>query len=158
MDDSSRSIDWCKREVARKEMRLFRWLRRRHRHHPKLIPVPIPVPSGITVTTLSEIMNGKFRSATDKHGANGILVRIPSLRVVSTKIEADGDTHVTVSDGKVKVFIAEITPVEKGIGIADPAPGQVITITGYPFYDKAHATEAWHGNTGWELHPVTGWR
>jgi hypothetical protein len=103
-------------------------------------------------------MNGHFQTATDKHGANGTLVRVPNLRVVATKIEADGDTHVTVSDGTVKIFITEITPVEKGIGIVDPVPGQVIEITGYPFYDYAHAFEAWHGNTGWELHPVVRWQ
>jgi hypothetical protein len=135
-------------------MRLFRWLRhRRHRHHK-----PPPVPSGITVTTLSEIISGRFQSATDKHGTNGTLVRVSGLRVVSTKIEHDGDTHVVVSDGKIRVFVTEITPVEKDKGVADPVRGQVIEITGYPFYDKAHATEAWHGNTGWEIHPVIRWK
>ncbi len=146
-------------------MRLFIWLRlwlrlRRHRHHrPKPAPAPIPVSDGgIIVTVLSDIIAGRFISATDKHGAGGTLVRVSGLKVLSTKIEADGDTHVTVSDGKVRVFITEITPVEKSMGLANPVAGQVIEITGYAFYDKAHATEAWHGNTGWEIHPVVRWR
>jgi hypothetical protein len=118
----------------------------------------MPVPTGTVVTTLSEIVSGRFQSATDKHGTNGTLVRVPSLRVVSTSVEADGDTHITVTDGTVERFVTEITSVEKAKGVAAPRPGQVIEETGYVYYDRAHATEAWHGNTGWELHPVIGWK
>jgi hypothetical protein len=136
-------------------IRWFRQRRRRH-HHPK--PVPTPVPSGIVDTTLSEIISGRFRSATDKHGTNGTLVRVSGLRVVSTSLEADGDTHVIVTDGTVETFVTEITSVEKAKGIVDPRPGEVIEEIGYPFYDTAHASEAWHGNTGWEIHPIIGWK
>jgi hypothetical protein len=117
----------------------------------------MPVPTGTVVTTLSEIVSGRFQSATDKHGTNGTLVRVPSLRVVSTSVEADGDTHIIVTDGTVERFVTEITSVEKAKGVAAPRPGQVIEETGYVYYDRAHATEAWHGNTGWELHPIIAW-
>lgn len=129
-----------------------------------LIPVNVPEstpnppsslgPVGYYQTTLSEVLSGKFTSASDKHGTNGTLVEVSGLTVISTKVEADGDTHIVVSDGTVNPFIAEITPVEKQAGLADPEIGSVITIIGYVYWDSAHATEAWHGNTGWEIHPI----
>ncbi len=121
-------------------------------------PTSRPQPSGIAETTLSDILAGRFPSATDKHGANGTLVRVVGLTVKETKLEADGDTHVIVTDGRVPVFICEITPVEKAAGMTDPPTGSDIEVTGYVFCDKAHETEAWHGNTCYELHPITAWR
>ncbi len=121
---------------------------------------PVPAKSGSQPagpTTLEDILSGIFKSAADKHGTNGTLVTVPNLRVLVVKGEADGDWHVAVTDVQVPVFVSEITPAEQAAGVKAPAAGDVITETGFVFWDPAHVNEAWHGNTGWEIHPVTAW-
>ncbi len=132
----------------------------KHKTGKKLPPAPTSQlqPSAAVPAILGDIVSGRFPSATDKHGSNGTLVRVAGLTVKETKVEADGDTHVTVTDGQVPVFVCEITPVEKAAGMADPATGSVIEVTGYVFCDKAHGTEAWHGSTCYEIHPITAWK
>ncbi len=39
-----------------------------------------------------------------------------------------------------------------------PAQDAVITIQGFVFWDTAHTGDSWHSFSGWELHPVIGWR
>jgi hypothetical protein len=126
--------------------------RRKHKPTPRPQPAPKPVPpSGQPIpTTLAEIKTGKFRTATNKQGANGTLVTVSNLKVLYTKPQADGDVHVAVTDG-VESMICEIIPQRP---LPTPADGAVITITGYAYSDTVHQNEAWHYNSAWQLHPL----
>ncbi len=109
------------------------------------------------LTTLEEIMAGKFPTASDKHGTNGILVEVDGLRVTRVHKMFDGDWHIDVTDGKVRLFITEVTPYWLNHGITLAAVGSVIDETGYVYCDTEHENEAFHGNTCWEIHPVIKW-
>ncbi len=105
--------------------------------------------------TLQDIISGKFPSAKDKSGTDGVQVTVTTLVVLSVRSESDGDWHVAVTDGKVPVFITEVTPAYQSIG--KPLVGATIDETGIPYCDTYHQTESWHGNTCWEIHPVMLW-
>ena len=109
------------------------------------------------VTTLGDILAGKFPSATDKQGSGGVTVTVRGLLVLYVRDESDGDWHVAVTDGKVNVFITEIIPSYQQV-LGRPVPGSVIDETGAVYCDVAHETESWHGGTCWEIHPVTAWQ
>ena len=109
------------------------------------------------VVTLEDIVVGKFPSAADKQGTGGIPVTVQGLYVLYVHTEVDGDWHVAVSDGRLGVFITEITPpYQSTLGM--PPSGKVIDETGTPYCDTFHENETWHGNTCWEIHPVTSWQ
>ncbi|MBI3841455.1 MAG: hypothetical protein HY297_05860 [Thaumarchaeota archaeon] len=110
-----------------------------------------------TCTTLSVIMTGAFPTATDKQGTGGTTVTVKGLQVLKILTESDGDWHVYVTDGQVSVFITEIIPRDQAAE-GKPAIGSTIDETGTPYCDTVHQTEAWHGNTCWEIHPVTAWQ
>ena len=107
-------------------------------------------------TTLEEIMDGKFPSATDKLGTGGVVVQVENLTVLLVFVAPDGDWLVPVTDGKVAVFVTEIVPRDQG-RLKMPRPGQVITEIGTPYCDQPNAKEIWHGSTCWEIHPVVDW-
>ncbi|MDV3293927.1 MAG: hypothetical protein LYZ70_06620 [Nitrososphaerales archaeon] len=109
-----------------------------------------------TCTTLKAIIANAFTTATDKQGGGGSTVTVQGLKVLEIRIESDGDWHVYVTDGQVQVFITEITPSYQAVE-GKPAIGSIIDETGTPYCDTVHQTEAWHGNTCWEIHPVTAW-
>lgn len=108
-------------------------------------------------TTLEDIISGKFPTASDKQGTNGILVEVDELTVTRIHKVFDGDWHVDVTDGKVRVFITELTPYWLNHGVTVPTVGSVIDEIGYAYCDTEHENEAFHGNTCWEIHPVTKW-
>jgi hypothetical protein len=107
-------------------------------------------------TMLEAIIAGQFQTSTDKSGTGGTTVTIQGLKVLYVNPESDGDWHVGVADGKVSVFITEIIPRDQAAE-GQPPVGAVIEETGTPYCDTVHETEAWHGNTCWEIHPVTAW-
>src|SRR5712692_1317134 len=108
------------------------------------------------VTTLSQILNGTFRSALDKYGANGTVVEVINVSVVQAFGALDGDWHVVVKDANVKLFITEVLPRNQA-RLHAPQSGERITMIGIVYWDDAHVGEAWHGYTGWEIHPVLSW-
>ncbi len=109
------------------------------------------------VVTLEDIIAGKFPTAADKQGTGGVYVTVDSLLVLYVHTESDGDWHVAVTDGHVSVFITEITPgYQSALGM--PPTGSTIDETGIPYCDTNHQTEAWHGDTCWEIHPVISWQ
>lgn len=108
------------------------------------------------LTTLEDIIAGKFPSATDKSGTGGVLVQVDNLTVLSVHTEADGDWHVDVTDRKQPIFITEVIPRDQA-RLGQPPTGSVITEIGTPYCDTVHQTELWHGYTCWEIHPVTNW-
>ncbi len=109
------------------------------------------------LTTLSEILAGKFHSALDKYGLNGTLVEVVNVTVIQFAGALDGDWHIVVQDAKVsRPFITEILPRDQ-VRLKAPAIGQHITIMGIVYWDDAHMNEAWHGYTGWEIHPILAW-
>ena len=107
--------------------------------------------------TLEDLIAGRFPSALDKAGTGGVTVRVEGLFVLQVEQESDGDWHVTVTDGKVRVFITEITPHFQD-RLGKPTVGTTIDETGVPFCDTFHENESWHGDNCWEIHPVTAWR
>jgi hypothetical protein len=107
-------------------------------------------------TTLSQILNGTFRSALDKYGANGIVVEVVNVSVVRVFGSLDGDWHVVVKDANVRLFITEVLPRDQA-RLQAPQEGARITMIGIIYWDDAHVGEAWHGYTGWEIHPVLAW-
>lgn len=106
--------------------------------------------------TLQDIIAGKFPSATDKQGTSGVNVTVRGLYVLYVMNELDGDWHVAVTDGNQSIFITEIIPSDQQ-ALGRPAAGTVIDETGIAYCDVQHENEAWHGNTCWEIHPVTFW-
>ncbi|MDV3278117.1 MAG: hypothetical protein LYZ69_06595 [Nitrososphaerales archaeon] len=61
-----------------------------------------------------------------------------------------------MTDGQVSVFITEITPTYQST-VSKPSVGSTIDETGVPYCDTYHQSESWHGDTCWEIHPVTSW-
>lgn len=108
------------------------------------------------VTTLEQIIAGKFRTAVDKEGHGGVLVTVRNLTVISVDSREDGDFHVVVSDGSVPPFITEIIPRDQARGLTTPPVGARIDETGTPYLDT-HSGEPLHEYTEWEIHPVTAW-
>jgi hypothetical protein len=110
-----------------------------------------------TLTTLESIIAGDFPTAKDKEGTGSTTVTVQNLQVLYVHTESDGDWHVAVTDGTVPVFITEITPpYEPSLGM--PLSGSFIDEIGTPYCDTYHQNEGWHGNTCWEIHPVTFWK
>lgn len=107
-------------------------------------------------TTLGTIIGGAYPSASDKNGTGGVTVTVKNLRVLYVNTESDGDWHVAVTDGIYLVFITEITPAYQ-VSEGMPPVGSTIDETGMVFCDTFHQFETWHGNTCWEIHPVTSW-
>lgn len=66
--------------------------------------------------------------------------------VVYTRLQRDGDIHITLDDGKTKVVL-EIIPQ---IPLQRPKKGTTIRACGVSRFDRQHA---WP-----EIHPVTSWR
>ncbi len=116
----------------------------------------IPPSSSAGAVTLGDLINGKFRSASDKAGTGGVTVTVTNLQVIYVRTESDGDWHVAVTDGLVSVFITEITPAYQS-ALGEPQAGSIIEETGFAYCDTFHEAESWHGNTCWEIHPVTSW-
>jgi hypothetical protein len=109
------------------------------------------------VTTIAEIAAGKFKSAADKQGHGGVLVRVGNLRVLKIVPNEDGDLHVVVTDGNMPTFITEIIPRDQQAGVTRPYIGSIIEETGTAYFDvEAHVPD--HEYTPWEIHPVTSWR
>jgi len=105
---------------------------------------------------LEDLIGGKFPSGLDKRGTGGVTVTVRNLQVLYVRTESDGDWHVAVTDGQVQVFITEIIPQDQPV-LGMPPVGLLIDETGVPYCDTVHETESWHGNTCWEIHPVTAW-
>ena len=108
------------------------------------------------ITTLSQILTGTFRTSLDKYGANGTVVEVINVSVVQVFGALDGDWHVVVKDSNVKLFITEVLPRDQA-RLHSPQAGARITMIGIVYWDEAHVDEAWHGCTGWEIHPVLAW-
>ncbi len=107
-------------------------------------------------TTLNDLIAGKFPTALDKAGTGGVTVTVTNLQVIDLRTESDGDWHVAVTDGVIPVFITEITPRYQA-ALGQPQSGSIIEETGIAYCDTVHEAESWHGNTCWEIHPVTSW-
>ena len=108
------------------------------------------------IATLNDLIAGKFSTALDKAGTGGVTVTVTNLQVIYARTESDGDWHVAVTDGVIPVFITEITPSYQ-TALGQPQSGSIIQETGIAYCDTVHETESWHGNTCWEIHPVTSW-
>jgi len=108
------------------------------------------------IATLNDLIAGKFPTALDKAGTGGVTVTVTDLQVIYVRTESDGDWHVAVTDGVNPVFITEITPSYQA-ALGQPQSGSIIQETGIAYCDTVHETESWHGNTCWEIHPVTSW-
>ena len=106
--------------------------------------------------TLNDLIAGKFPTALDKAGTGGVTVTVTNLQVIYVRTESDGDWHVAVTDGVIPVFITEITPSYQA-KLGQPQSGSTIEETGIAYCDTVHESESWHGNTCWEIHPVTSW-
>jgi hypothetical protein len=108
-------------------------------------------------TTIQAIAAGSFKSAIDKQGHGGVLVRVGNLRVLKLAPNADGDIHVVVTDGRMPAFITEIIPRDQQAGVTRPYVGSIIEETGTAYFD-VEANVPDHEYTPWEIHPVTSWR
>ena len=108
------------------------------------------------VVSLEQLMAGEYPSAVDRNGTLGTTVTVLGLRVLYVENETDGDWHVAVTDGKVPAFITEITPLYQH-ALGRPTTGSIIDETGKAFCDVQHENESWHGDTCWEVHPITEW-
>ena len=108
------------------------------------------------IATLNDLIAGKFPTALDKAGTGGVTVTVTNLQVIYVRTESDGDWHVAVTDGVIPVFITEITPSYQA-KLGQPQSGSTIEETGIAYCDTVHESESWHGNTCWEIHPVTSW-
>lgn len=108
------------------------------------------------LTTIEQVISGRYPSGLDKQGTGGVTVEVRGLTVLYVNNESDGDWHVAVRDRNVSVFITEIIPRDQA-ALGRPAPGSLIDEVGVPYCDVQHENESWHGDTCWEIHPVTAW-
>jgi hypothetical protein len=118
-------------------------------------PTSCPAPHPPVVTTVQEIMAGKFKTAIDKEGTCGTYVTVRHLKVLRIVPMDDGDWHVEVTDGKIPVFITEVIPRDQKRE-GEPPVGAYIDETGTAYDDLAADGEN-HQWTTWEIHPVTAW-
>ncbi len=124
---------------------------------PKTTTTTLPTLTGTpTVTTLEDLVAGRFPTAYDRSGTGGVLVTVKGLTVISVENETDGDWHVKVTDGVLPAITTEVTPAYQTL-LGRPSAGQVIDETGTAFCDVQHENESWHGTTCWEIHPITAW-
>ncbi|MBI3859572.1 MAG: hypothetical protein HY296_04960 [Thaumarchaeota archaeon] len=114
------------------------------------------IPTSNSGVTLEDLIAGKYATASDKQGTGGVTVTVMGLYVLYVRDETDGDWHVAVTDGRVPVFITEVIPRDQA-SEGRPSPGTTIDETGVSYCDTVHQTESWHGDTCWEIHPVTAW-
>lgn len=119
-----------------------------------------PVSTTPTLTSLTAIKAGTFASALDKQGTNGTLVQVNGLTVLGVTKEIDGDIHVDVGGATCGcTMVTEITPIaQRFLNDSIPQVNMTITEIGTVYCDAAHASEAWHGGTCYELHPVVAWK
>lgn len=108
------------------------------------------------VATLSQILNGTYRSALDKYGGNGTVVEVVNVTVSQVFGALDGDWHIVVKDPKVSLFVTEVLPRDQA-RLHAPVIGGRIMMIGIVYWDNEHVNEDWHGYTGWEIHPVLAW-
>lgn len=95
-------------------------------------------------------------------------VEIHDLRVrlqFSSGLAGDGDRVGWLADptqplGPMTQIHGEISQglIAAGAAPASPAPDTLIDVQGFVYWDPAHVNEEWHQFTGWEIHPLTGWR
>jgi len=120
-------------------------------------PKPVcPDPKPPVLTTVQEIMTGKFQTAIDKIDTCGTYVTVRHLKVLRVITMADdGDWHVEVTDGKIPYFITELIPRDQKRE-GRPPVGALIDETGTA-YNDLRADGAHHQYTTWEIHPITAW-
>ncbi len=122
-----------------------------------ILSSPTPPTGPPVITTLAEIAEGKFPSAVDKAGDGGAFVEVRNVTVLKVlSEESDGDWHVYIKDGTFPRFISEIIPRDQAT-LGRPPRGLPLVVRGITYCDPDHATEAWHGGTCWEIHPLTSW-
>ena len=81
-------------------------------------------------------------------------------------VTGDGDCWGNLWDnstGRMNNFNqihAEIagTWIAAGLSPPVPPPGTQIDVQGFVYWDSGHLSDAWHSDSGWELHPVAAWR
>ncbi len=113
--------------------------------------------SQATLTTLAAIVDGNFTSAVDKQGDGGSYVEVRDVVVFKVLTEeADGDWHVYMQDPTYDQFIGEIIPRDQG-AVGQPPLGVALVVRGITYCDAEHQYDAWHGDTCWEIHPLTSW-
>lgn len=121
---------------------------------------PLPSPESWALaepTTVQEILDGKYRTSTDKHGTRGLVVQVSHVRIYRTFHVSDGDWHIHGIDSNNVHLVMEIIPRDlPTVGI--PPQGVPLTLVGVPFCDRGHEDQQWHYTTCWELHPILGWR
>jgi hypothetical protein len=82
---------------------------------------------------------------------------------------ADGDDSANLTQASrpdianpyMKTLHAEIDGTWISAGVAPPLfppLGTRVDVQGFVFWDPAHLDDAWHGYSGWELHPLAAWR
>jgi hypothetical protein len=82
--------------------------------------------------------------------------------------DGDDSTNVTqanrpdITNPYLKMLHIEIDGTWIRANVAPPlwptALGTRLDVQGFVFWDPAHVHDAWHGYSGWELHPVAAWR
>ena len=67
-----------------------------------------------------------------------------------------------IANPYMKMIHVEIDGTWIAAGVAPPlwptTLGTRLDVQGFVFWDPAHTHDAWHGYSGWELHPVAAWR
>ncbi|HEX6699158.1 MAG TPA: hypothetical protein VF101_00350 [Gaiellaceae bacterium] len=89
-------------------------------------------------------------------------------RAPNRSSDGDDSTNLTQADRpditnpNLKTIHVEIDGTWIAAGVNPPfwpeALGTRLDVQGFVFWDPAHLDDAWHGYSGWELHPVAAWR
>ncbi len=109
------------------------------------------------LTTLAAVVDGNFTSAVDKMGDGGSYVEVRDVVVFKVITEElDGDWHVYMQDPTYDHIIGEIVPRDQGAE-GKPPIGVPLVVWGITYCDVEHQDASWHGDTCWEIHPLTAW-
>ncbi len=107
--------------------------------------------------TLRQILDGEFRTSTDKQGTFGTVVVVRNVTLTRMSTAPDGDWHLRARDATLHGFVMELIPRDQE-ALGRPDIGVPLAILGVPFCDHGHEDESWHYGTCWEVHPVLGWK
>lgn len=99
-------------------------------------------------------------SPTDECGDSGYSPAIPSAYCDSTgNVEDQNDLAFDPNKFMVRIHTEnDMNWKYHSISFPNAPIGVPIDVQGFVFWDTGHLGDSWHSFSGWELHPLTGWR
>jgi hypothetical protein len=98
-----------------------------------------------------------------------MFVEVHAAELIWTRHQGDGDLTFHLIDpdrpelpDKMRSIHSEISgewiDAKQAASLDLPPPNTRIDVQGFVYWDYWHVSDAWHNDSGWEIHPVTAWR